>query len=486
MILGNYMVTSGGKILKTHRRYPKIPFAWHVVTNADFENDYSNSTRLGGLTSTETAIKIPSHPKTGTLVNQIWNGANSYTKHITFTDEDDFALNSFDTSNNNTVVRESLLSITNIPSSIKTLRVNASNINTISSVSDVTSFSLKYNTSMKTLDGVIGLSDSDNLSELYLKENTGLIDVSSFVIPKNVTTFNALFQGCSNLKKVRIDYNYTDSTWASSNLMFQRTSLKRLDIYASNVLSRNMFSGFSFSSGSVEIRSVPGTNTWEYWKTYMEANDTPFRSSYAGALRFCLHSFSSQPKSIAIWGDSLTKGGDGTTYSDLCVKLSDMLVGDAVVQNLGAGGTSAAGQAQYFLQYDVGWDDVTILFYGHNTPETTIQAYNESYIPHLPKYIVLGLVTKNYSTSMNNQMAEEYGEHFVDTHAYMIANGFAITGLTPTAQDEDDLANGRVPHSFLASDYIHMNEYGGLIVATAIKEKLLSLGYINNTWLATT
>lgn len=36
----------------------------------------------------------------------------------------------------------------------------------------------------------------------------------------------------------------------------------------------------------------------------------------------------------------------------------------------------------------------------------------------------------------------------------------------------------------MAGDYIHLNLYGGLIVATAIKEKLLSLGYINNTWLA--
>lgn len=466
----------GSKFLKIAQRLLTWTPQWHTVTNADFSTDYG--TRLAGLTSAQPLIKIPSHVKAGTVTNQLWDCSNASTEYITFTDETDFALNRFD------VASGPLREITNIPNTVNSMVVTTPNVKVISSVANLTSFTLNNNTKMADLSGVDGLSGNTNITSLNLKNNTGLTDLSGFVIPPNVGTLNALFQGCSALAKARIDSNFTSAIWSSSNLMFQRTVLKRLDIHANDVQSLKMFSGYGFGSGAVEIRCTPNTNTWNFWKNYMVANSTPFRQTYDGAVRFCLHSFDVSPKSIAVWGDSLTRGGDGTTYSDLCARLAGMLSSDTAVQNLGAGGTSAVTQATYFNHYDVGWNDITVLFFGHNSPDTTIAAYNETYIPKLSKYIVLGLVTKNYSTTMNNQMATEYGEHFVDTHAYMVEHGFEITGLTPTEQDETDLANGNVPHSFLASDYIHINEYGGLIVATALKEKLLALGYIDSTWLA--
>lgn len=481
-MIEKYLYSPSGKILMSGHKYRIVPLAWYTVTDSDFSTNYS--TRLAGLTATDPNIKIPSHVKNGSITNQLWDCSNSNTAYITFTDEDDFALNRFDVANSDTSHQGAIQEISNIPASVRTMSVSAPRIKKISNVGRLTSFTFKNNTTMTNLDGVVGLSDSENITTLKIQENTGLVDLGGFIIPENVSTLNAMFQGCSSLSRVRIDYNYTSSIWSNSGLMFQRTAIKHLDIYANDVQSMNMFSGYGFGNGAVEIRCNPNTNTWTFWKNYMESNSTPFTASYAGARRFCLHSFANTQKTITVWGDSLTRGGDGTTYSDLCVKLSNLLTSEAVVQNLGAGGTSAVNQAQYFNKYDVGWNDITCLFYGHNSPDSTIQAYNESYIPKLSKYVVLGLVTKNYSTAMNNQMAEQYGEHFLDTHAYMVANGFSITGLTPTEQDEEDLANGKVPHSFLASDYIHINEYGGLIVATALKEKMLSLGYIDSTWLA--
>lgn len=480
--MNKYVYTPNRKIVMAGRKYRTIPMTWHTVADSDFSTNYS--TRLAGLTATEPNIKIPSHVKSGSITNQLWDCSNSNTAYITFTDEDDFELNRFDVANTDTTKQGALKEISNLPDSVRTMSVSAPNIKKISNVGNLTSFTFKYNTAMTNLDGIQGLSDSPNITMLKVQENTGLVDLSDFIIPEGVTSLNAMFQGCSSLEKARIDYDYTNTILSNAGLMFQRTALKRLDIRASNIQSYIMLNGFSYPKGAVEIRCNPNTNTWSFWKSYMEANSTPFDAYGQCARKFCLHSFANTQKTITIWGDSLTRGGDGTTYSDLCVKLSNMLTSEAVVQNLGAGGTSAVNQAQYFNQYDIGWNDITCLFYGHNSPDSTMQAYNESYIPKLPKYVVLGLVTKNYSTAMNNQMAELYGTHFLDTHAYMIANGFRITGLTPTAQDEEDLANGNVPHSFLASDYIHINEYGGLIVATAIKEKLLSLGYIDNTWLA--
>lgn len=477
-----YLTTQDGKLIKGRGKYYVVPIEYYTVSASDFSTNYNN--RLGGLTSEAKAIKIPSHVKSGTLTTQLWNCANENTKYITFTDEEDFALTRFDTANNNTITtRDALLSITNLPSTVTELRIHAPNIKSVCDVSHVKTFYFTSNTVMTTLDGIVGLSDNENITTLKLQSNTGLVDLSNFIIPENVTALTQMFKGCSALSKARLDYNY--STLNTSNLMFQNTAIKHLDIYADAVETTNMFAGYNWTAGAVEIRCNPNTNTWSYWKNFMESNDTPFyHSGNVAACHYCIHSFANEQKTISVWGDSLTRGGDGTTYSDLCIKLSNMLTSDCIVQNLGQGGVSAAQQVGYFNAYDIGWNDINVLFYGHNTPETTIDTYNEYYIPHLTKYIVLGLVTKNYSTAMNNQMAEEYGSQFVDTHAYMIQNGFAITGLTPTAQDEEDLANGRVPHSFLASDYIHINEYGGLIVATAIKEKLLALGYIDNTWLA--
>lgn len=482
-MIEKYLYSPSGKILMSGHKYRIVPLAWYTVTDSDFSTNYS--TRLAGLTATDPNIKIPSHVKNGSITNQLWDCSNSNTVYITFTDEEDFALNRFDVANSDTSKQGAIQEISNIPASVRTMSVSAPRIKKISNVGNLTSFTLKYNTAMTNLDGIQGLSDSPNITALKVQENTGLVDLGGFIIPENVSTLNSMFQGCSSLERARIDYNYSDTILSNSNLMFQRTAIKNLDIYADNVQSNLMFAGYGWGNGSVEIRCTPNTNTWSFWKNFMESNSTPFyHSSNNAAVHYCLHSFANTQKTISVWGDSLTRGGDGTTYSDLCVKLSNMLTSDAVVQNLGAGGTSAANQAQYFNKYDVGWGDITCLFYGHNSPDSTMQAYNESYIPKLSKYVVLGLVTKNYSTAMNNQMAEQYGEHFLDTHAYMVANGFAITGLTPTAQDEEDLANGNVPHSFLASDYIHINEFGGLIVATALKEKMLSLGYIDRTWLA--
>lgn len=49
----------------------------------------------------------------------------------------------------------------------------------------------------------------------------------------------------------------------------------------------------------------------------------------------------------------------------------------------------------------------------------------------------------------------------------------------------DNLHPNKLGHSLIANnDSVHINNDGGLVVATGIKDKLLSLGYINNTWLA--
>ena len=453
---------------------------YYTLTDSNFSTNYG--TRLGVNTSTEPAVKVQSHIVSGMQTTQLWDVANSDTEYITFTDENDYGLTSFKVASSTSGMQSSLKAITNVPSTVRTLHTWAPQLELVDDVSNLTEFEMKNNTVMENLDGIIGLSDNDNITTLKLQSNTGLVDLSNFIIPANVSALNYMFQNCSNLEHVRIDHEYNASITSSANLMLQNCNIKRLDLYAGNIESANIIMGGYANSKAMTVRCVPNTDTWDYMKALAEA-DTPSNVNFQ--RKYCVfHSFDANPKSIVVWGDSLTVGGDGTTISDLCVKLSNQLTNEAIVHNLGVSGSSAATQASTFLSYEAGWNDINVLFFGHNSPSTTISTYASTYVPHLSRYIVLGLVVKNYSASLNNEMAEEYGSRFVDTHAYMIANGFTITGLTPTAQDETDIANGDVPHSFMCSDYVHMNPYGGQIVATAIKEKLLALGYITNDWLA--
>ena len=94
------------------------------------------------------------------------------------------------------------------------------------------------------------------------------------------------------------------------------------------------------------------------------------------------------------------------------------------------------------------------------------------------KYIVVGLLTTNYSDEKNQAFINSFGDHFLNIHEYFLEKMWTISGLSATDQDNTDLADGLIPTSFRV-DQTHLNHTGGLVVATAIKEKLISMGYIS-------
>lgn len=73
----------------------------------------------------------------------------------------------------------------------------------------------------------------------------------------------------------------------------------------------------------------------------------------------------------------------------------------------------------------------------------------------------------------------------INTHRFIIEHGFEVLGREPTVTEQEQLANDTIPDVFVdTSDMTHITDSGGLCIATAVKNKLLSLGYIDSTWLA--
>lgn len=81
-------------------------------------------------------------------------------------------------------------------------------------------------------------------------------------------------------------------------------------------------------------------------------------------------------------------------------------------------------------------------------------------------------------TTVNDTLAAAYGTKFLDIRQWLLDNGMAAAGLTDTADDVTDRANGIVPRSLrMADGSVHWNDSGQLAVYTAIKQRVQTLGY---------
>lgn len=106
----------------------------------------------------------------------------------------------------------------------------------------------------------------------------------------------------------------------------------------------------------------------------------------------------------------------------------------------------------------------------------------DSMISHISheRYIVFGLYTLTAAASAeeDNAMLMKYGNKYFSTHNYLVNYGLDANGLTPTAQDTADINEGKVPHSLLAEDGLHLNSYGYNALGIFLADKILSLGYL--------
>ena len=95
------------------------------------------------------------------------------------------------------------------------------------------------------------------------------------------------------------------------------------------------------------------------------------------------------------------------------------------------------------------------------------------------KYIVMGLTSKAYMqdyADVNKLLARKYGVHFLDLASYILQYGLDDAGITPTAQDVTDIANGEMPNS-LRADEVHFNSAGYTVIGDLLYNTGVELGY---------
>lgn len=97
------------------------------------------------------------------------------------------------------------------------------------------------------------------------------------------------------------------------------------------------------------------------------------------------------------------------------------------------------------------------------------------------KYIVMGLTSKYIFSDyaqVNKLLSRHFGYHFLDLADYILKYGLSDASITPTAQDETDIANGEMPTS-LRADAVHFNSYGYDVIGDLLYKRGKTLGYWN-------
>ena len=138
------------------------------------------------------------------------------------------------------------------------------------------------------------------------------------------------------------------------------------------------------------------------------------------------------------------------------------------------------------MYLDVGIEsrgDINLLWMGQNGPDTTraiqdTKALIQQMTALDKRYLV---ISKPGGTSAQDaedaQWFAEFGRRFIPIRQYMVKYGLADAGITPTAQDIIDMANGTVPSS-LRVDPTHWNASGYTILGHVVFQRLIELEWV--------
>ena len=139
-----------------------------------------------------------------------------------------------------------------------------------------------------------------------------------------------------------------------------------------------------------------------------------------------------------------------------------------------------------FAMRDKKEDDVLVIFLGTNDKPGVDQmkdiiAQQREMIEYVgtDQYVVISYTYKGWIPeieAVNQILADEYQEHYLDVRTYLLKEALADEGIEPTEGDLADIANGEIPQS-LRSDESHGNERFYRLIGEKLYEKMRELGY---------
>lgn len=391
---------------------------------------------------------------------------------------------------------DSLKTIKNIPSTVTGLvTTNSVNLEYVSGLENnavLKTLTMTRNSSLKYPPVLNTNAPLTSLKESF-SNCTGMeYDISNWRIPSSVTNINQMFRNCSGVSgNFLIDRNYTSN---NCSFAFAGTSVKEVTVTDTNFsIPWQALTGVDLTDYTPLYGDNPSLT--KQYKINMYRDSEMYRTireAYAGEINGilkydfeCIDGYVPS-KNITFYGDSQLRPYGGVT-SQLLPKMSD----DVFLWNLAVGGASSESYKPIFAKFPERYSDVTVLWLITNDTGITGSTMNniKHYVDSLKtdKYIVLGVWFYHYEELkfLNEQLRATYGNRYFDVHQYTLDNWERITGITPTEADITAVANDTVPPSLIHTDGVHENEAGGLVIATGIKEKLMELGYIDNTWFKT-
>ena len=135
-------------------------------------------------------------------------------------------------------------------------------------------------------------------------------------------------------------------------------------------------------------------------------------------------------------------------------------------------------------------DDILVIFAGTNDLPDSKNVKNLIELERsmleaaqCDKYIIVGLTYAGgipEIDAVNEALAKEFGDHFIDIRKYMLNYGLADAGIEPSEQDMADIRKGEIPSS-LRRDYVHGNKLYHRLLGQQIYRRMQYLGYVPNT-----
>lgn len=133
--------------------------------------------------------------------------------------------------------------------------------------------------------------------------------------------------------------------------------------------------------------------------------------------------------------------------------------------------------------------DICVFWVGTNNPNGSIDSENctviniiKNMIEWLPhkRYIVIAPTAKSCHSNIADIQVffkRAFGTHFVNLRQYLLDYGLNDADITPSDQDNIDIANGEIPTS-LRSDTVHFNASGYTVIGNYIYSELKNREYI--------
>ena len=106
------------------------------------------------------------------------------------------------------------------------------------------------------------------------------------------------------------------------------------------------------------------------------------------------------------------------------------------------------------------------------------------------RYIVIGLCSVNQSIygtylmdSIDTAMMQAFGNRYINVRKYLVEDGLADAGISPTSEDRINISEGMIPRSFvITSNTIELNGKAYGVIGRLIYNRMESLGYFDEVY----